>query len=53
VHYHKTARKYQCNFNFNKKTYYLGLFENEIEAAKEYNKKALELGVRNEFINKI
>jgi hypothetical protein len=35
--------KFNARFTFNKKTYYIGRFDTELEAVKAYNKKALEV----------
>jgi prophage antirepressor-like protein len=35
--------KFNARFTFNKKTYYIGRFDTELEAVKAYNKKALEI----------
>ena len=37
------SNKWRADIMLNKKQYYLGLFNNEIDAAKAYNKRALEL----------
>jgi hypothetical protein len=43
VHYSKRDDLYTAYINCNKKRTYIGWFKNEIEAAKAYNKSALEL----------
>lgn len=43
VTWNKGSRKWQSLIRYNGKKIHLGLFSNEIEAAKAYNKKALEL----------
>jgi hypothetical protein len=45
--------KWECRIKKNKKLYYLGLFENEIEAALQYNKKAIELYGEFAFLNDV
>ncbi len=51
VHKCENYNKYCAQITFNKKMYCLGYFDNEIDAAKAYNKKAKEFGIwtRNEF----
>lgn len=53
VCFSKNANKYEAYINFNKKKYHLGLFGNEIEAAKAYNKKATEFYGQNANLNTI
>jgi len=43
VHWHKKNKKWAAQITSNKKTYRLGYFHNETEAAKAYDKKAVEL----------
>lgn len=40
---HKPTNKWMSRLKKDHKEYYLGLYENEIDAAKAYNKKAIEL----------
>ena len=43
VCWHKASQKWMAKIKHNYKTIYLGVFNNEIDAAKSYNKKAKEL----------
>ena len=43
VSFKKQNNKYQASLVFKKKQIHIGFFNNEIEAAKAYNEKALEL----------
>ena len=43
VSWNPKNKKWVASIGFNRKTYYLGLFNNEKEAAKTYNNKAKEL----------
>jgi len=43
VCYYKSRNKYIANIQHNKKSYFLGYYETEMEAADVYNKKAIEL----------
>lgn len=49
VSYHKNRKKWQVAIRGNGKSIYLGIYDNPIEAARAYNKKALEL--YGEFAN--
>lgn len=40
---YKRGKKWSAHIQLNKKQYYLGCFNNEIDAALAYNKKAIEL----------
>jgi hypothetical protein len=43
VSWHKNANKWQSSIRFNGKQIHLGIFNNEQDAAKAYNLKAIEL----------
>jgi hypothetical protein len=43
VNFHKHSNKWKSEITKNKKSYYLGIFENEKDAAEAYNAKAKEL----------
>jgi hypothetical protein len=49
----KRIKKYVAQMHFNKKRYFLGYFLEEIDAAKAYNKKALELCGDVAYLNKV
>lgn len=49
----KTTRKWQSGIRINKKPKFLGYFETEVEAARAYNSKALEIWGNGTWINKI
>jgi hypothetical protein len=53
VHLVKKDGKWIGSISFNGKKYYLGSFEEEIEAAKAYNEKAIELYGENANLNVI
>lgn len=46
-----TKNPYLSTFIYNKQQYRMGCFPTEIEAAKAYNKKILELGLSKELLN--
>jgi len=43
VGWHRRIKKWVATIQFNKKVYHMGYFENEIDAAKAYDKKARQL----------
>lgn len=49
----KTRNKWQSKIGFDGVSIYLGSFSSEIEAAKAYNAKAIQLGFFPEALNKI
>lgn len=51
VHYHKILKKYKASISFKEKDYHLGFYETAIEAARAYDKKALEFGGRFAQLN--
>jgi HNH endonuclease/AP2 domain len=53
VHYSKSAGKYIANVYCDGKRYGCGSFDNEIDAARAYNKKAKELFGEFALLNKI
>lgn len=53
VCWHKQCKKWFAQIVLNKKHYYLGLYENEIDAAKAYNKRAKKLHGKYVNLNKV
>ena len=53
VHWDNSREKWVSRIQKNKKVYFLGRFDNEDDAARVWNKKAIELGVPPERLNKI
>lgn len=53
VHWYKKGKKWKSEIRINKKGQYLGYFKSEIEAAKAYNKAAIELFGEFAKLNKI
>ena len=56
VHWEKTRKRYIVKISHNRKSFYLGSFKNPVDAAKAYDKKALELygehATTNEKLNR-
>lgn len=53
VSFYKRVNKWDCRIMIDSKHIFLGYFENEIDAAKAYNTKAIELYGDNAKINEI
>lgn len=53
VSFSKSANKWMAYISGEKDRKYLGLFNSELEAAKEYNKVALEIFGENAYQNKV
>ena len=51
VHFNKERKKYMLQISVNRRQTYLGLFNSEIEAAKAYDVKALELFGEFAYLN--
>jgi hypothetical protein len=51
VRWSKRDKKFRAGITCNKKTYYLGMFDDEIDAAKAYDKKARELFGEYAYLN--
>lgn len=51
VRWHKNKNMWMTDITVNKKTHYIGLFHNEVEAAKAYDKKARELHKEFAYLN--
>lgn len=51
VFWHIRDNKWQVSFKVNGEMKYFGSFENEVDAAKQYNKMVLELGLSNPLNN--
>lgn len=51
VCFHKKANKWMAKIRHNNKTKYIGIYLTKIEAAKAYNKKALELFGKFAYLN--
>lgn len=49
----KTGNYWIANITFQRKRYYLGCFSSEVDAAIEYNKKALEFYSENAYQNNV
>jgi len=47
----KRHKKFRARITYNRKSYHLGLFDSEIDAAKAYDKKALELFGEFAYLN--
>jgi hypothetical protein len=46
-----SKRPYHASFIYNTQHYHIGSYATEIEAAKAYNQKILELGLSKELLN--
>lgn len=53
VFWHKGAKKWMAQLMYRKRTHYLGLFSTPVEAAKAYNRKALEVAGEYANLNKV
>lgn len=53
VSFRKPQQKWHSNISYNHKRYYLGSFENEVDAAIAYNDKAIELYGESANLNEI
>jgi len=53
VSWNVKINKWSARIGINGKTTYIGVFHNEVDAAKAYNSKAIELGFFPEALNKI
>ena len=51
VSFSKEKNRFRVFINYNKKQYYIGVFKDEIEAAKAYDKKARELFGEFAYLN--
>lgn len=53
VYWNKTHNKWHCNIKYNKKSIWIGAFDNEIDAGLAYNKKSKELFGEYAYQNEI
>jgi hypothetical protein len=53
VTWHKGAKKWVAQIRFNKKRFYLGLFDDALDAAKAHDKKCIELHGEFALTNKM
>ena len=53
VHWFKRDKKWVVQIGINGKHYHVGKFDNEIDAAKAYNKKAIELHGEFAYLNEV
>lgn len=53
VNWDKNLKKWKSRCSLNRKQYYLGLFEDEIDAARAYNIKAKELHGEYAYLNEV
>ena len=51
VSWHDRDRRWVAQIQFNRTNFYLGCYSEEIDAAKAFDKKAIELGFENEALN--